>query len=140
MADPLQDRIATGVETVISAQLPSAQILPYGSTTEAGATYISIRANLSGEDPPGTGIFTVDVEVKMHGDHAADDIYQVETLFNNSFALAASLRTAGAGSYVLVASEAVEIDETTRTGVGNDLETTFSFGVWAQTQEVSDAA
>ena len=76
----------------------------------------------------------------MHGDHSDADMLTLETIFNNSFALAALLRTAGATTFVLPAGEAVEVEPSTRAGVGLDTEVTFTFSCWAQTKEVSDAA
>ena len=140
MAKPLTDRIQDAVEAVIAAQLPSEQILVFGEETKAEAAYTSVRAASAGEDPPGTGIFVHDVTVILHGDHSDDDHLALETLFNNSYALASAIRTAGAADFVMPQGEAVEIEPSSRSGVGLDTETTFTFGCWAQTKEASDAA
>ena len=140
MSKPLSDRIQDALETVVTAQLSTEQVLPFGGTEEAGKAYTSIRLVSIGEDPPGSGIFAFDGSVTMHGAHTDADALALETIFNNSFALADALRTAGVLTFVMPGGESVEIDGTSRTGVGLDTEITFSFGCWAQTKEVSDAA
>lgn len=140
MAKPLNTRIEDAVKLIIETQLESEQVLTFGEKTEAEAAYTSVRAVSAGEDPPGSGIFVFDVTVIMHGDHSDEDAFDLETIFNNSFALASALRVAGSGSFVMPKGEAVEVEESTRSGVGLDTETNFTFGLWAQTKEVSDAA
>ena len=140
MAKPLNKRIEDAVSAVIVGQLASEQVLVFGEATPANKAYSSIRVISTGEDPPGTGIFVFDCTVIMHGDHTDDDLLTMETIFDNSFAFTSALRTAGALTFVMPQGEAVEIEPSSRTGVGLDTETTFTFGCWAQTKEVSDAA
>jgi hypothetical protein len=140
MSKPLTDRIQDATKAVIVGQLATEQVLTFGDTTKAEKAYTSVRAISAGEDPPGSGIFVFDVTVIMHGDHDDADTLTLETIFNNSYAFAAALRAAGSTTFVMPQGEAVEIEQSTRSGVGLDTETTFTFGCWAQTKEVSDAA
>lgn len=140
MALSLEKRVETALKTLIAAQVSGEQVLIYGDDTAAQESYTSVRVAQVAEDPPGTGIFALECTVTVHGDHTDDEIHTFQTLFNNSYALAASLRTAGSGSFVMPQGEAVELDGADRTSAGLDIEITFTFGCWAQTQEVSDAA
>lgn len=140
MADPLGARIEAAVIALIEADLTGVQVLNFMESTDAGATYIAVNAARETEDPPGTGIFQYGVNVVAHGTFTAAQVHDLEEIFDNSFEFANALRTQASGSFVMPAGEAVDLDLGTKTGVGLDGEYQYNFAVWAQTQEVSDAA
>ena len=140
MPDVLASRIESAVSTLVQAALPSAQVLNFLETTAAQADYISVNAAREAEDPPGAGIFRYGVNVRVHGNFSDSDLHELEEVFDNAFEFAAALRTAGSGLFAMPAGEAVDLDLGTKTGAGLDGEHTYNFAMWAQTQEVSDAA
>lgn len=141
MADPLAGRIESAISTLISNAMPvGTQVLQFLDTTAAEADYIAVNAARETEDPPGTGVFRYGVTVTAHGTFAEDDLHTLEEIFDNAFAFSVALRTAGAGSFVMPEGEAVDLDLGTRTGAGLDGQHQYNFALWAQTQEVSDAA
>lgn len=140
MAKPLAQRIEEATEAVIAAVLTDAQTLHFGELEEAGKDYILVRAVRVAEDPPTSGIFAHDVNVIAHGNFSDSEIDQLEELLNNANELAGALRTQGSGSFVMPQGQAVEIDGNTKSGQQLDEELQYNFGIWAQTQEVSDAA
>lgn len=139
MAKTLALRIEEATETVVSAVL-SSQVLTFGETTEAEKNYILVRAVRTGEDPPTSGIFNHDVNVIVHGNYSDSDLHDLEELMNNGNELASALRTAGDGQFVMPQGTAVEIDGNTKSGAQLDENYQYNFGIWAQTQEVNDAA
>ena len=140
MADPLAKRIEDVIDGLIEAALPDEQALIFGESTDAEKDYIATTANRAGEDPPGSGIFLYDVSVLAHGNFTQDNLHTLEELFDGATALGDSIRTAATGSFVVPGGQCVELDTGPKNGAGLDLETRFTFGLWAQTQEVSDAA
>jgi hypothetical protein len=140
MAKPLAQRIEEATEAVIAAVLTDAQTLHFGETDEAGKDYILVRAVRVSEDPPTSGIFAHDVNVIAHGNFSDSDLHNLEELMDNANELAGSLRTQGTGSFVMPQGQAVEIDGNTKSGQQLDENFQYNFGIWAQTQEVSDAA
>ena len=140
MANSLEKRIEIAVEGLIAAALPSLQTIKFGEVEKATSDYVAVRATRAAEDPPGTGIFALDVLVIGHGTLTTADIDAIDTLFSNAYELATDLRTAGATSFVMPGGLAVEFGTGSKSGAKLDTETSWSFGIWAQTQEISDAA
>lgn len=140
MADSLERRVETAVEALIAAALPSMQTIKFGEVEKATADYVAVRVTRAAEDPPGTGIFMLDVMVLGHGSLTPADIDAIDTLFSNAYELADDLRTEGATSFVMPGGLAVELGTGSKAGAKLDTETSWSFGVWAQTQQISDAA
>lgn len=140
MADTLATRIEAAISTLIETALPDAQVLNFLENTAANADYIAVNASQEAEDPPGTGIFRYGVSVIAHGTFSEADLLALNTIFDNSFEFSTALATAASGSFVMPVGEAVDLDLGSRAGAGLDGQTNLSFAVWAQTQEVSDAA
>ena len=140
MADPLARRIETVIDSLVENVLPDNQALVFGQTSEAEKDYIATTAVRISEDPAGSGIFLHDVQVVAHGNFSQENLHALENLFNGATTLGDAIRTASSGSFVVAGGQCVELEAGTKTGAGLDLEHRFNFGLWAQTQEVSDAA
>lgn len=140
MADDLARRIETATEGLITAVFPSEQTLKFGETEKAGSQYFIIKADRGEEDPPRSGVFWYNVEVTGHGQFTQTNIDDVDSIFANSYSLSEEMRTAGTGQFVLPGGDSCDISAGSKTGVGVDAEYTWAFAIWAQTQQISDAA
>ena len=140
MADPLSRRIENVIDGLIEAVLPDEQALVFGQTTAAEKDYIATTAVRVGEDPLGSGVFLHDGQVVAHGNFTQANLHALEELFDGATTLGNAIRTAASGSFVVAGGQCVELDAGPKTGAGLDLEHRFTFGLWAQAQEVSDAA
>lgn len=141
MADTLATRIESAVSSLITdAMSAGTQVLNFLDNTAAGADYVAVNASREAEEPAGSGLFRFGVTVVAHGTFSEADLLALETVFDNSYEFASALRTEAAGSFVMPQGEAVDLDLGSRAGAGLDGQTQFSFAVWAQTKEVSDAA
>lgn len=140
MADPLSRRVETVVIGLIDAELPTAQVVQFGEIERAGKTYIAVRCTQGSEDPVGSGIFSLSLEVMAHGQHSQADIASLEALFDNAYGLSAAIRAASTGSFVLPQGQAIDVESTSKSGEALDREYRYQFTIYAQTQENSDSA
>lgn len=139
MANDLGKRIEAAVEALIAASLPEEQVVTFGETEKAGKNCIAVRADRVAEDPPGTGVFSLDVSVTTQGPQDHSVIDALEDIFSGSYYLASRLTTEGSGSFVVPGGNSVNITSGTKTGSGLDSVYTYTFEVWAQTQEIHDS-
>ena len=140
MAAPLAKRLETAIVSLIETALPSAQVVQFGDGEKAEKDYIAVRAVRVAEDPVGSGMFSHDVTVTAHGQHADQTLDTLEEVFDNAYEFSTALATEGTGQFVMPQGQAVDLDGGTKTGAGLDETFTYTFGVWAQTKEISDAA
>lgn len=140
MADPLSRRVETVVVGLLDAEFPTAQVVQFGDIERAGKTYIAVQCSQGNEDPVGSGIFSLSLEVMAHGQHSQADIAALEAIFDNSYGFATSIRSAATGSFTLPQGQAIDVDASSKTGDALDREYRYQFTIYAQTQENSDAA
>ena len=142
MALSLEKRIENAIKSIVKTALGgSPQFLTFGDDAEKGAEYYCVRADRVSEDPPSSGIFSLNVILIAHGDFDSMELEKIESLFSHGTILSTSIRAESLNhDFEIVAGDAVDIGGKSKAGVGLDEEHRFEFGIWAQTQEFSDAA
>ena len=140
MPDPLARRVETVLVGLIDSALPSSQVVQFGEIERAGKSYIAVQCTQLGEDPAGSGMFSLSLDVMAHGQHSQSDIATLEAIFDNCYEFSSAVRAAATASFVVPQGKAIDIDSSTKSGEGLDREYRYSFTIYAQTQENSDAA
>ncbi len=139
MATPLAKRIEIVVAGMIEAQIAGVQVLRFGDIDRAGKTYVAVKCGQNSEEPAGSGIFNLSLEIMAHGQHTQDDIAALEAIFDNCYEFSNAVRVAASGSFVVPQGKAVDTDGASKSGDALDTENRYNFTIYAQTQEISDS-